>query len=331
MSSHENAMYRQLDPDRLLGAVESTGIRCDGRILALNSYENRVYQLGTEDGSFVVVKFYRNGRWSDASILEDHQFTLSLAAREIPVIAPMLINGTTLHRHDTFRFAVFPRRGGRWPEMDDLGTQIRVGRLLGRLHALGRTQDFIHRPRVDVATASSAAKFLLDEEFIPGDMRKRYAQEVQHLVERLENCFHNTGQSRFIRLHGDCHPGNILWTEESLFLVDFDDCHSGPAVQDFWMLLSGDRQQMTRQLMGILEGYRQFADFDLQELRLIEPLRTLRLLNFAAWLAQRWSDPVFPKTFPWFNTRQYWEEHLQMLVEQAATLEQPPLSLNGPW
>lgn len=328
MTSHPNAMYRQLEPDRLLDAVESTGLRCDGRILPLNSYENRVYQLGLEDGGFVVAKFYRNGRWTDEAIMEDHHFTLSLAERDIPVVAPIQLNGATLHRCESFRFAVFPRRGGRWPELDDPQTQVRVGRLLGRLHAVGQLEHFEHRPRIGVDIGVNALRFLLEQGFIPADMTGRYQQLVTPLLERIETCLADFGPFRYLRLHGDCHPGNILWTEQSLFLVDFDDCLSGPAIQDLWMLLYGDRQQMTTQILGLLSGYREFADFDLRELQLIEPLRTLRLLNYAAWLAQRWSDPAFPRVFPWFNTRYYWEEHLQLLQEQAAMLEEPALSLS---
>ena len=329
MTSHTNIMYRQLQPDRLLDAVESTGLRCDGRILSLNSYENRVYQLGLEDGGFVVAKFYRHGRWTDAAILEDHRFTLALAERDIPVIAPMLLRGATLHHYGTFRFAVFPRRGGRWPELDTPQTQARVGRLLGRLHAVGQLENFTHRPRLGVDIAVNALGLLLEGDFIPVDLRKRYRQLVEHLLEQLDNCFAQAGAVRYLRLHGDCHPGNILWTEDSLFLVDFDDCLNGPAIQDLWMLVFGTREQMACQLPGLLDGYREFMDFDPCELRLIEPLRTLRLLSYSAWLAQRWSDPAFPRAFPWFNTRHYWEEHLQMLQEQKVVLEEPALSL--PW
>lgn len=320
--------YAQLTPDRMLDAVASTGAIPDGRLLALNSYENRVYQVGVETGPPLVAKFYRPDRWSNEAILEEHAFALELEGHEIPVVAPLADErGATLHEYQGFRFALFPRHGGHWPELDDADTQHRIGRFLGRLHAVGAVRPFQHRHALSVENLGiQSYQYLLEQGFIPQAYTAEYRQLSEGLVARIAVGFNPSGNMRQLRIHGDFHPGNILWTDSGVHIVDLDDCCMGPAVQDLWMLLSGTPAQMGLQLSEILDGYSEFCDFDPGELRLIEPLRTLRIMHYAYWLARRWSDPAFPHNFPWFNTPRYWEEHILTLREQAASLDSPPLN-----
>ncbi len=322
--------FSNLTPDTMLDAIESTGLRCDGRFLALNSYENRVYQVGLDQGTPLVAKFYRPNRWSEESILEEHRFTLALAEQEIPVIPPIVdSNGNTLHQYRFYRFALYPRRGGRAPELDNPDHLEQMGRFIGRIHAMGKTQPFEHRPTLDIESfAIQPRRFLLDHDFIPGHLLEAYQSLTTDLITQIEQCFERAGNVQHLRLHGDCHPGNILWTDAGPHVVDFDDARMGPAIQDLWMFLSGDRNYMTARLADVLEGYTQFYDFNPLELHLIEALRTLRMIHYAAWLATRWSDPAFPLAFPWFNTLNYWEEHIQSLREQAALMNEPPLIWN---
>ena len=319
--------FANLTPDQLLDAVETTGVRCDGRFLALNSYENRVYQIGMEEGAPLVAKFYRPNRWTDAAIIEEHRFTLALAEQEIPVVAPLLDDsGNSLHRAGPYRFALYPMRGGRAPELDNPDQLEQLGRFIGRIHAFGSVRSFKYRPLFDIESfAVRPRAFLLENDFIPGHLLEAYATLTSDLIKQLQACFRRAGKQRYIRLHGDCHPGNILWTERGPHIVDFDDARMGPAVQDLWMFLSGDRDYMTARLGDLLEGYSRFFDFSPGELQLIEPLRTLRLIHYAAWIASRWEDPAFPQAFPWFNTSRYWEEHILTLREQAALLDEPAL------
>jgi len=322
--------YAGLTPDLLLDAVETSGVRVNGSLLALNSYENRVYQVGIEDAPPLVAKFYRPGRWSDEAIREEHAFTLELAAQEIPVVPPLVRDGETLFEHAGFRFALFPRRGGRAPELDDLANLEWLGRFIGRIHAVGAVRPFEYRPSLTVARfGEEPVAFLLEHGFLPPEHRGQYEDLAAATLERVRAGFAETGTGNTLRLHGDCHPGNVLWTDDGPHFVDFDDCLQGPAVQDLWMLLSGDRPQMTLQLDTVLEGYREFADFDLRQLRLVEPLRALRLLHYSGWLARRWNDPAFPLAFPWFNSVRYWEEQILTLREQLNRLDAPPLSLGG--
>jgi Ser/Thr protein kinase RdoA (MazF antagonist) len=322
--------YTTLTPDLLLTAVESVGLVCDGRLLALNSYENRVYQIGIEDGAPIVAKFYRPQRWSDAAILEEHAFTAELARREIPVVAPLIFNATTLHRHGAFRFALFPRRGGRAPELENPDVLEWLGRFLGRIHAVGVAEPFAHRPALDIASfGDEPRRYLIASGFVPADLRAAYDSVTAQAIEAAQTCFSRAGAYQTIRLHGDCHGGNILWTDDGPHFVDFDDARMGPAVQDLWMLLSGDRAQMTRQLRDVVAGYEDFCEFDLRELNLIEALRTLRMIHHSAWLARRWNDPAFPRAFTWFNTQRYWEEQILALREQIALMQEGPLQL-GP-
>ena len=322
-SSHP---YSALTPDCALDALDSTGLRADGRLLALNSYENRVYRMGMEDAAPVVVKFYRPQRWSDAAILEEHAFVAELAAREIPVVAPMALNGATLHRHAGFRFAVYPWQGGRMPEFDRVDTLQWMGRFLGRIHVVGARQAFIHRPALDITSFGYASRdFLQAGHWLPRDLVAAWDSVIDHALERVAVCYERAGPVRALRLHGDCHAGNVLWTDAGPHFVDFDDSRMGPAVQDLWMLLSGEREAQQAQLNELLAGYEDFAEFDPRELHLVEALRTLRLLHYAAWLARRWEDPAFPAAFPWFNTQQYWQARILELREQIALMDEPPL------
>ena len=328
MESPPAPPYAGLTPDRVLDALESVGLAADGRLLALNSYENRVYQVGVEDAAPVVAKFYRPARWSDDAILEEHAFTAELAAREIPVVAPLAIDGRTLHAHAGFRFAVYPRHGGRAPELDDPDTLEWLGRFIGRIHAVGSVAAFLHRPRLDVASfGDEPLAFLLDGDWLPADLRAAYAAIATQALDGVRAAFDRAGDVAPIRLHGDCHAGNVLWTEDGPHFVDFDDARMGPAVQDLWMLLSGERAEMTRQLADVLAGYEDFHAFDARELQLVEALRTLRLIHYSAWLARRWNDPAFPATFPWFGSQRYWQDQVLTLREQVAAMQEPPL----PW
>ncbi len=319
--------YDALTPDVILDALDTVGVRGDGRLLALGSYENRVYQAWQEEAPPVVVKFYRPARWSDGEIAEEHAFVVELAAREIPVVAPLQHDGRTLHVHAGFRFAVYPRRGGRAPEFDRSDVLEWLGRFLARIHVVGAAARFARRPALDVASFGDAPRdYLLAHDWLPADLREVYAGVSAQALDGVRRAFDRAGAVASIRLHGDCHPGNVLWTDDGPHFVDFDDTRSGPAVQDLWMLLSGNRQSMERQLRDVLRGYEQFRDFDRRELHLVEALRTLRLLHYAAWIAQRWDDRAFPAAFPWFGTQRYWQDRILELREQIALLDEPPLS-----
>jgi len=329
--------YSSLTPDVVLNAIEAQGLRCDGRLLALNSYENRVYQVGIEEavGSgrpAVVAKFYRPERWTDAQILEEHAFSQELASAEIPVVDPMAFGGKTLLHHGGFRFAVFPRRGGRAPELEDPDTLEWLGRFIGRIHAIGGAKPFAHRPRLDIESfGEEPREFLLASGFIPPDLVPAWKQAAQLALEGVRAAFDRAGDVAYIRVHGDCHASNVLWTpatgnsQGGPHFVDLDDARMAPAVQDFWMLVSGDRRSMGQQLGKLLSGYEDFAEFDDRELNLVEALRTLRLLHYSAWIARRWDDPAFPIAFPWFNSPRYWQDRVLELREQIAAMQEPPL------
>ena len=320
--------YADLSPELVLESLESAGYVCDGRSLALNSYENRVYQIGMENGPPVVAKFYRPGRWSDAAILEEHEFALELAAQEIPVVPPLVRSGSSLHQHRGHRFAVFARRGGRWPELGTAADREWVGRFLGRIHGVGRAASFVARPRISVADLGRKARdFVLDGDWMPDYLADKYAAVTEELLGEVEGRTDGWCGTRLGRIHGDCHRGNILWTDAGPHFVDLDDCQTGPAIQDIWMLLAGNAAEMRADLRDLLAGYEQFLPFDRVELALIEPLRALRMLHYSAWLARRWHDPAFPKAFPWFSEPRYWEEHYRALDEQLAAVLAPPLEL----
>ena len=326
--------YADLGPDRILDSLERVGFACDGRILALNSYENRVYQLGTEDGAFVVAKFYRPERWTDEGILEEHRFAGELVESELPVVPPIEVDGETLHHHAGHRFAVYPRQGGRWPELGRAEDREMLGRFMGRIHAVGALSDFSHRQDISIdRMGREASQFVLLSDWMPPHLVQSYHAIVSRLLDAVSEAFDRAGAAgpagpvRWSRIHGDCHPGNVLWTDDGPHFVDLDDCVTGPAVQDLWLFLSGEREERAVQLQQLLTGYSQFYDFDYRELHLIEALRTLRMINYTAWLARRWSDPAFPMAFPWFAETKYWEEHVLALKEQAAALEEPVLEV----
>jgi len=318
--------FASLDPERVLDAVESVGLHGDGRLLALNSYENRVYQVGRDEGAPVVVKFYRPGRWSDEAILEEHAFVADLAEREVPVVPACVLDGRTLHRFEGFRFAVFPCRGGRAPELGNPETLEWIGRFVGRIHAVGALKAYRARPALDPQTFGHVPfAFLREHHFIPAELAATYASVAEQALDGVERCYARAGEAPLLRLHGDCHAGNVLWTSDGPHFVDFDDSRMGPAVQDLWMLLSGERHEMVRQLADVLSGYEDFCDFDPRQLHLVEALRTLRLIHYSAWLAMRWDDPAFPAAFPWFNTQRYWQDRILELREQVALMDEPPL------
>lgn len=321
--------YAALTPDLVLDAVESVGMRADGRLLALNSYENRVYQVGIDDAPPVVVKFYRPDRWPDAAILEEHAYTDELVAAEIPVVAALSLGDHgTLHSHSGFRFAVYPRQGGRAPELENRETRAWMGRFIGRIHAVGAHRRFARRPTLDPASfGASSVTFLLEHDWIPPDLLPAWSSVARQALDGVQHCYERAGDVRTLRLHGDCHMGNVLWTDSGPHFVDFDDSRMGPAIQDLWMMLSGNHDQMGAQLADILAGYKTFFDFDARELNLIEALRTLRLIHYSAWLAQRWDDPAFPAAFPWFNTPRYWQDRILELREQIALMNEAPVSV----
>ena len=321
--------FQTLTPSFIIDAVESQGFRCDCRIFALNSYENRVYQVGIEEEQPLIAKFYRPGRWSNEQIVEEHRLCIELAEHELPVVAPIInSNGESLFHYEAFRFSLYRRQGGRAPEFDNLENLLILGRMLGRMHSIGAVRPFVQRPKLDIKSFGHESVALINERFIPNEYRASYTAVTEQLLQSIEAIFAEVGPVRYIRAHGDCHAGNILWRDDAPHFVDFDDARNAPAVQDLWMMLSGERPRQMAQLEALIKGYREFYDFNPAELRLIEVFRTLRMLHYSAWLARRWEDPIFPHTFPWFNTVRYWGEHILQLREQLAALEEEPLELD---
>ena len=336
--------FESLTPDAVLDALDTVGLRGDGRLTALSSYENRVYQVQLEDGSAVVAKFYRPERWSDGQIQEEHDFAAELMAAEVPAVGPLRLMDQTLHHFGGFAFSVSPRRGGRPPELDDGEVLEWIGRFLARIHTVGAAKPFVSRPRLDLQSFGvESMQWLLEHDKVPLDVQSSWTKVCTNAIDLIATNVVLTGAKgqisiedagvTLLRLHGDCHPGNILWTPVDAapaagpgpHFVDLDDARMGPAVQDLWMLLSGDRAQRTRQLGALVGGYEQFRDFDRRELALIEPLRTLRLIHYSAWLARRWDDPTFPVNFPWFGSSDYWQGQVQMLEEQIEAMQEEPL------
>jgi Ser/Thr protein kinase RdoA (MazF antagonist) len=374
--------YEALTPDVVLDALLGLGLACDGRLQALSSYENRVYLAGLDDGGSVVAKFYRPGRWSEAQILEEHAFAAELREAEVPVVAPLLLEGCSLHvctaavspdsvprgmgrvegagEPVRFFFSVSPRRGGRPPELDDAEVLEWIGRFLARLHEVGARRPFAQRPALDAQRFGvEPLRWLLASGMVPLDAQSAWQGACEEALALVEARYTQSLQGlSLIRLHGDCHAGNVLWTpldagaasgkkSEALTVtasaaanataatavptapgphfVDLDDACMGPAVQDLWMLLSGDRAQRSGQLSCLLDGYEQMREFDRRELALIEPLRTLRLIHYSAWLARRWADPTFPRNFPWFGSTDYWQGQARQLREQIEAMEEEPL------
>jgi len=318
--------FADLQPEDIVATLDDLGFDCDGRFLALNSYENRVYQIGIEDERPVVAKFYRPARWSDDSIREEHEFALDLAAQEIPVVPPLEIDGDTLKHSGHHRLAVYPCHGGRAPDLDNYELLAQLGRLVARIHLEGEVSAFKHRPRIDIESYGvESIDFLLDNDFMPEDNRAAYESIAELVLDGVEACFERAGNTQELRLHGDFHPGNVLVQHDRLHIVDLDDCRHGPAVQDLWMFLSGDSVEQTPQLESLLEGYQSFRRFDPRELHLIEALRSLRIMHYAAWLARRWEDPAFKIAFPWFDSARYWDDHVLALREQVALMQEAPL------
>ncbi|MBU6459733.1 MAG: serine/threonine protein kinase [Proteobacteria bacterium] len=322
--------FSQLTPDRILEAVESAGFSPDGRLLALNSFENRVYRIGVGDSVNIVAKFYRAGRWTTEQILEEHQFIHELSDTQIPIISPIKNHaGDTLFLATGFHFSLWPMQPGRTPDLENPKILERIGQLLGRIHAIGAIRPF--KTRLTLKTDNyghDCVSWLIQHHFIPDELISAYTAITHTLLLQIGTIFQRHADIKPLRLHGDCHPGNLLATESGgLYLVDFDDCLMGPAIQDLWMFLSGDEQTRTQQLQSLIKGYQIFHDFNPCETALIEPLRTLRIIHYDAWLARRWDDPAFPINFPWFNTQRYWQDQILTLREQAALLNEPPLSL----
>ena len=323
----ESHPYERLSPDLVIDAVESTGLVSDLRVLALNSYENRVYQVGIEGAEPLIVKFYRPERWSDAQIQEEHRFSAQLYEAEIPVVPPQPNDrGETLFEHAGFRFAIYPRKGGHAPALDDLDSLFQLGRLVARIHATAVLEPFRERPSLTVESfGTSSAAFLL-QHFIPPPLQEAYETLTRDLLYRIRQRFDEVDPA-YQRVHGDCHVGNILWRGNDVHFVDLDDSRMAPALQDIWMFLSGNRDAQQRQLSELVEGYNEFHDFPVRQLPLVEALRSLRIMHYSAWLARRWQDPAFPRAFPWFNTERYWSQHILELREQLALLNEPPLEV----
>ncbi|MGB0734074.1 MAG: serine/threonine protein kinase [Pontibacterium sp.] len=319
--------FATLTPEFILDAVESLGFWSDGRCFALNSYENRVYQVGIDEAEPYIAKFYRPNRWTNEQILEDHQLCFELVDQGLPVVAPLTFDGESLLEYKGFRFSLFPRKGGHAPELSNLDHLFTLGRHLGRMHAVGAIKNFEHRPEISVDSYGVQSVDFISKHMIPRELKEAYDTLTADLLKLIAQRVAETGHVTQLRVHGDSHAGNILWRDDAPHFVDFDDARMAPAVQDIWMLLSGDSQEQTVQLSEIIDGYSEFYDFHPKELQLIEVFRTLRMMHYAAWLARRWDDPAFPHSFPWFNTVRYWSEHILELREQLSALQEPPLRL----
>jgi Ser/Thr protein kinase RdoA (MazF antagonist) len=322
--------YANLKPEHILAALEDLEYRCDGRFLALNSYENRVYQVGIEDDAPIVAKFYRPGRWSNAAILEEHEFANELVDADLPIVAPSKHGGDTLHKSGHFRFAVYPCRGGRSPDLDNVDLLRQLGRLVARIHLVGELRDFKHRPTIDIDSYGiSSFDYLMENELIPFELEAAYEGVSTQVLDEIEACHERAGSTKLLRIHADFHPGNVLVAGERIHIVDLDDIRRGVSIQDLWMFLSGDKQEQAPQLAALLEGYEEFRHFDVRELNLIEAMRSLRIMHYAAWLARRWSDPAFKVAFPWFAGQRYWDEHILALREQISLMQEAPLEWRG--
>ena len=326
MTESAPAPFDALDPGAVFAAAESIGLEPCGRLFALNSYENRVYQLGDEEGALWVLKFYRPARWSDAQIAEEHSFTFELADAELPVAAPLQRDGRSLFVHRRLRFAAFPYLAGRAPELDDPATLTLLGRTLARMHAIGATARFAHRQSLTLERLGEQARErVMDSGFLPDALADQYARVSEQAIGRVRQAFDAFGPLPALRIHGDCHAGNILWRVNGPLFVDLDDCMSGPRIQDLWMFLAGDAASQQASWAALMEGYELFGQFDFSELTLVESLRTLRMLHHAAWIALRWHDPAFPRAFPWFADARFWERHIADLFEQLAAMDDPPI------
>ncbi|MEN9844786.1 MAG: hypothetical protein RLZZ612_2615 [Pseudomonadota bacterium] len=344
LSEHtdEETPYACLTPERVLDALDQVGLIPDGRLTALSSYENRVYQCGLDEPhqghSSVVLKFYRPGRWSADQIEEEHRFAHALQAAEVPVVAPLMWQEQSVHRLGDFYFSVSPYRGGRRPELDNEEVLMWTGRFLARLHTVGEQQGFTARPQLSITHFGHESRdWLAAHEAVAWDVRSRWERTLDQALTLIAKVAPELGADTtyqgHLRLHGDCHPGNILWTPIELpqggpHFVDLDDARMGPAVQDLWMLLpGGSRGDQTYSLSVLIEGYEQYRPFNRRELALIEPLRTLRHIHYSAWLARRWKDPIFPHNFPWFGSSAYWAGQVQQLELQIEAMQEAPLEI----
>lgn len=323
--------YDDLKPDNILDAIEAAGFVINGRLFALNSYENRVYQIGIDDRLPVIAKFYRPGRWSEAQIREEHRFSLELRDAGIPVVAPLAMpSGDTLGQHESFLFAVFDQRGGQAPDTSMQDTLYRLGQWLGQLHNVGACSTFETRPTLSIMSGiTDFSRYLTENGWVPDDLRPAWDSLIPDLIENCKRRIDDAGGVHTLRLHGDCHAGNILVRDEQMLFVDLDDCRTGPAIQDLWLLLNGDEFEQGAQFGELLEGYEMFRDFDRRERHLIEPLRCYRQIAHCAWLARRWDDPAFPRFFPWFTQGRFWSDQILALREQLAALQAPPISIPG--
>lgn len=328
ISSHP---YDALTPDTILDGLEDAGFEVSGRLFALNSYENRVYQIGIEETTPVIAKFYRPGRWTEAQIREEHDFTRELLDAEIPVVAPMpLASGDTLGRCGDFMFAVFPQRGGQAPDTSVTDTLYRLGQWLGQLHNCGDKTRFNERQTMDILGGlATKSQFLTEHNWVPSDLRPAWDSLIPDLIDHCARRIDDAGEVHSLRIHGDCHAGNILCRDEQMLFVDLDDCRTGPAIQDLWLLLNGDDTERGEQFGELLEGYEMFRDFNRRERHLIEPMRCFRQISHCAWLAERWDDPAFPRFFPWFAQPRFWSDQILSLREQLAALQSPSITLPG--
>ncbi|QDF73901.1 MULTISPECIES: serine/threonine protein kinase [Shewanella] len=319
--------FQALTPDLIMDAIESVGIYPETGLLTLNSYENRVYQFRCDLGRRYVVKFYRPERWSNEQIQEEHDFCAELQAQEIPVASPVLIEGRSLHDYQGYRFALFPSMGGRAFEVDNLTQLEEVGHFIGRIHLLAKQRPFTYRETLSpTLLGDESLAWLKASQHVPASLETAYFTIVEQVLAKAKSLWHQY-PTEAIRLHGDLHPSNILWTPDGPGFVDLDDAKMGPAVQDIWMMLAGDRAQQTLQLEVLLEAYEEFCDFDNRQLHLIEPLRAMRMLHYNAWLSRRWQDPAFPMNFPWYGEEKYWEQQILAFKEQLAKLDEPSISL----
>lgn len=319
--------FELLTPDFMLDAIESRGFQSDGRVIALNSYENRVFQIGLEEQTPIIAKFYRPGRWTEQQILEEHSFSFELADQELPVVAPMRTSGDSLYEYQGYYCALFERKGGHAPELDNLDNLFTLGRFLGRIHAVGQAKNYKERPSLTPQTYGHDSVDYIVEHSLPFEVKTAYESIARDVMKVVDEVWARAGDARYIRVHGDCHVGNILWRDDNPHFVDLDDSRMAPAVQDIWMLLSGERPRQQQQLMEIIEGYQEFCDCNVAELQLIECLRTLRMIYHSAWLARRWHDPAFKYAFPYFGSVQYWQEQILDLRVQFAELQEAPISL----
>jgi len=328
MTKPEAHAFELLTPDIIIDAVERCGYLSDGRLLALNSYENRVYQVGIEDAEPLIAKFYRPDRWTSEQIYEEHKFCFQLKDQELPVVCPLLNQAQdSLHNFSQFQFALYPRRGGHAPELDNLDNLFVLGRLLGRFHAVGAVNKFNSRPKLDIQTFGWQAYEYISEHYIPPELSPAYNSLLPDILNKCQSILDDFGDINWIRVHGDCHSGNILWRDDNPHFVDFDDARMAPAIQDLWMLLSGNRHEQKAQIAELVEGYSEFNSFDTRELALVEVLRTLRIIHHRAWIGRRWGDPAFPRAFPWFDSARYWSDQILTLREQFSALDEPSLEI----